>query len=69
MKDFKCPIATNDIKHIQETTGVNDINEEITKRIKRRWRWLGHYLHMDNTRHTKTAVPWTLAGSTKRGKP
>ena len=53
-------------KDVQEKTGINDINLEITKR---RWRWLGHVLRMDSTRHTKTALYWTPQGQRKRGRP
>ena len=46
-KDFKCQMAINHIKHTRNQ-GCNDINEEI---ITKRWKWLGHCLRMDNTRH------------------
>ncbi len=53
-------------REIRTRTGINDINEEITKR---RWRWLGHVLRMDSSRHTKTALRWTPQGQRKRGRP
>ena len=53
-------------KNLSELTGVNDINIEIRKR---RWRWLGHVLRMDASRHTKTAIKWTPAGKRKKGRP
>lgn len=38
--------------------------------IKRRgWKWLGHVLRMDKTRHTKIVVSWTSDGKRKRGHP
>ena len=47
-----------------------DEMEEISIDIKRRsWKWLGHVLSMDNTRHAKLAVSWTPDCKRKRGRP
>ena len=35
--------------------------------IKRRgWKWLGHVLRMDNTRHLKIVISWTPDGKKKK---
>ena len=42
--------------------------EKISIVIKRRrWKWLGYILRMDNTRHAKIAISWIPDGKRKRG--
>ena len=36
---------------------------------RRRWKWLGHVLRMDNTRHAKIAISWKQDGKRKRDCP
>ena len=36
---------------------------------RRRWKWLGHVLRMENNRHARTAITWTPEGKRKRGRP
>ena len=44
--------------------------EKISIVIKRRrWKWLGHVLRMDNSRHAKIAISWTPDGKRKSGRP
>ena len=47
-------------------TGINNINDEIKKR---RWKWLGHTLRMQNTRHPRMALTWNPGGKRARGRP
>ena len=51
---------------LAERTGIRNINVEIKKR---RWKYTGHILRMDNTRHVKRALRWTPAGKRKPGRP
>ena len=54
-------------------------NEEVKRRTKmekisivikrRRWKWLGHVLRMDNTSHAKIAISWPPDGKRKRDRP
>ena len=46
-----------------------DIEQTSTTIRRRRWKWLGHVLRMENTRHAKIAVTWTPEGKRKRGRP
>ena len=36
---------------------------------KRRWKWIGHVLRMDKTKHARIALTWTPEGKQKRGRP
>ena len=53
-------------------------NEEVRKRartctiseqIKRRWRWIGHVLHMDHRQNPRIAITWAQEGKRSRGRP
>ena len=51
---------------LAERTGISNINQEIKKR---RWKYIGHVLRMEPSRHVKRALRWTPAGKRKQGRP
>lgn len=53
-------------EEVRERAGIEIISVTIKRR---RWKWLGHVLRMENTRHAKLAVTWTPEGKRKRGRP
>ena len=53
-------------KEIQERTGINCIVEEVQRR---RWKWLGHILRMNRSRHPLIALTWNPQGKRRRGRP
>ena len=52
--------------NLYEATGCCSVVEEIRKR---RLRWLGHVLRMENHRIPKIALRWTPPGKRNRGRP
>ena len=53
-------------EEVRRRAGIEKISIAIKQR---RWKWLGHILRMDNTRHVKVAISWTPDGRRKRGCP
>ena len=53
-------------KEIGDRTGLQPIVNEVKQR---RWRWLGHVLRMNRTRHPLLALTWTPQGKRNRGRP
>ena len=53
-------------KEISKRTGINNIIDEVKQR---RWRWLGHVMRMNKTRHPRTALRWAPPGKRRRGRP
>ena len=53
-------------KEVEERSGVRNIVKEIGRR---KWKWIGHVMRMDNNRHPKVAMRWTPPGKRKRGRP
>ena len=53
-------------REVSKRTGINNIIEEVKQR---RWRWLGHVLRMNKTRHPHAALRWAPPGKRKRGRP
>ena len=53
-------------EEIRRRTKINNIVEEVKQR---RWRWLGHTLRMERTRHPNRALRWAPPGKRKRGRP
>ena len=56
--------VTND--EVRKRAGIEKISVTIKRR---RWKWLGHVLRMENNRHAKIAISWTPDGRRKRGRP
>ena len=52
-------------QEVSRRTGINNIVDEVKKR---RWRWLGHVLRMNKTRHPLAALRWAPPGKRKRGR-
>ena len=42
------------------------ISEQIRRR---RWRWIGHVLHMNNQQNPRIALTWAPGGKRTRGRP
>ena len=53
-------------KEAARRTGIECIMEEVKRR---RWRWLGHVLRMNKSRHPLIALSWNPQGKRKRGRP
>ena len=53
-------------KEVARRTGINCIVEEVKRR---RWRWLGHVLRMNRSRHPFIALTWNPQGQRHRGRP
>ena len=53
-------------EEVRRRSGMETISIQIKRR---RWKWLGHVLRMENTRHVKLAITWTPEGKRKRGRP
>ena len=53
-------------EEISRRTGINNIVLEVKQR---RWRWLGHVLRMNRSRHPHVALRWHPPGNRKRGRP
>jgi len=53
-------------KEKTKSTGIENITKEVKRR---RWKWLGHTLRMEKTRHPFMALSWTPLGKRKRGRP
>ena len=53
-------------KEVARRTGINCIVKEVKRR---RWRWLGHVLRMNRSRHPFIALTWTPQGQRDKGRP
>ena len=51
---------------VRERAGMEPISSMIKKR---RWKWIGHVLRMDKTKHARVALTWTPEGKRRRGRP
>ena len=53
-------------EEVSRRTGINNIVRNVKER---RWRWLGHALRMNKTRHPRNALRLAPAGQRQRGRP
>ena len=53
-------------KEVARRTGISCIVQEVKRR---RWRWLGHVLRMNRSRHPFIALTWNPQGQRHRGRP
>ena len=53
-------------KEVARRTGISGIVGEVKRR---RWRWLGHVLRMNKSRHPHIALTWNPQGQRHRGRP
>ena len=51
---------------VRERAGMEPISNIVRQR---RWKWIGHVLRMDKTKHARIALTWTPEGKRKRGRP
>ena len=51
---------------VRERAGMEPISSMVKKR---RWKWIGHVLRMDKTKHARIALTWTPEGKRRRGRP
>ncbi|KAL9988231.1 hypothetical protein ACROYT_G002653 [Oculina patagonica] len=53
-------------EEIRNRANINTISEQI---FRRRWKFIGHILRMDPSKHPKTALTWAPEGRRSRGRP
>ncbi|XP_078355297.1 uncharacterized protein LOC144639902 [Oculina patagonica] len=53
-------------EEIRNRANISTISEQI---LRRRWKFIGHILRMDPSKHPKTALTWAPEGRRRRGRP
>ena len=59
------PMKTSN-EEIRNRANISTISEQI---FGRRWKFIGHILRMDPSKHPKTALTWAPEGRRRRGRP
>lgn len=59
------PMKTSN-EEIRNRANIDTISEQI---FRRRWKFIGHILRMDPSKHPKTALTWAPEGRRSRGRP
>ena len=59
------PMKTSN-EEIRNRANISTISEEI---LRRRWKFIGHLLRMDPSKHPKTALTWNPEGRRSHGRP
>ena len=58
------PMKTSN-EEIRNRANISTISEQI---FRRRWKFIGHILRMDPSKHLKTALTWAPEGRRRRGR-
>ena len=67
LKDHKLFSGHNYVisnRDLRASSGISSTSREL---VKRRWKWIGHVLHLDHDENPHIALTWTSDGKQRRG--